>query len=288
MQGFVAQVWDSASRFPLPASRAHRLLVNREVDRVGLRLERMVFGASADPPLGFATRTDIQRQDATLRLTFRPKLLGVRRIDNFNFANYTARTDGALQDWGVGPALSFAFNSGEDVTFYHVESHTVLDETFDLADRLPIAVGSFDNTQTGMFLSTSSRRPLSVSGMAQYQKFYGGTLWGANGTLNVAIGSRGTVGLTRVFNEATVPAGHLVTNVSAVRLGYAFSTRATMSTTVQYDALDHVMRTNARLVYTYRPGSELFMVLNGERDDDILRTQQPRTALVKVTYLARF
>ena len=289
VQGFVAQVAGGDAAAASSRDRlAHRLLVNREVDRWGMRLERMVFGASSDPPLGFATRTDIQRQDATLRLTFRPRLPGVRRIDNFNFANYIARTDGALQDWGVGPALSFAFNSGEDVTFYHIESHTVLDETFDLADRIPIAVGSFDNGQTGMFLSTSSRRPVSVNGNGQFQHFYDGNLWALNGSLNVAVGSRGSVSLTRVFNEATVPAGHLVTNVSALRLGYAFSTRATMATTVQYDALDHVMRTNARLVYTYRPGSELFVVLNGERDDDIVRSRQPRTALVKLTYLARF
>jgi hypothetical protein len=289
VQGFVAQVAGGDAAGASSRDRlAHRLLVNREVDRMGVRLERMVFGASSDPPLGFATRTDIQRQDATLRLTFRPRLPGVRRIDSFNFANYIARTGGALQDWGVGPALSFAFNSGEDVTFYHIESHTVLDETFDLADRIPIAVGSFDNAQTGMFLSTSSRRPVSVNGNGQFQHFYGGNLWALNGSLNVAAGSRGTVSLTRVFNEATVPAGHLVTNVSALRLGYAFSTRATMATTVQYDALDHVMRANARLVYTYRPGSELFVVLNGERDDDIVRSRQPRTALVKLTYLARF
>ena len=288
VQGFVAQVWDSASRVPRPASRAHRLMLDRQVERWGARAERMVFGERADPPLGFATRTDIQRNDFQLRFTFRPSVANLRRVEMFNFASYIARTDGALQDWGVGPALSFTFDSGEDVTFYHVEAHTVLDETFDLADRLPIAVGSFANTQTGMFVNTAPSRPVSFTAGGQFQDFYGGTLWTANGSLRLAFGSRALLSFTRVFNEAAVPAGHLVTNVNAVRLGVAFSTRASLATTVQYDALDHVLRSNARLAYLYRPGSELFIVVNGERDDDVARPRQPRTLLAKLTYLARF
>lgn len=288
VQGFVAQVWDSASRSALPASRAHRLVVNREVDRWGLRLERMVFGASSDPPLGFAMRTDIQRSDATGRLTFRPLVAALRRLEIYGFASYIARTDGALQDWNVGPALDLTFDSGENVTLYRVKAFTVLDESFDLADRLTVATGRYQNSQTGVFLRTAPQRPVSLAANAQYQPFYGGTLYAVNGTLNVAIGARGAVGLTRVFNDATVPAGHLVTNVTALRLGYAFNTRATLATTVQYDALDHILSANARLVYMYRPGSELFVVLNEERERGIARALQPRTALVKLTYLARF
>ncbi len=295
VQGFVAAV-ESPAPSPAPAPTpapslqdrlAYRLVANREVERWGLRVERMVFGESSDPPIGFATRTDIQRNDATIRFSFRPSAFGLRRIENYNFFSYLTRTDGALQDRGMGPALNFTFNSGENVTFYRVQAVTVLDDSFDLADRLPVAPGRFQNSQTGMFVSTASQRPVSFNAHAQHQPFYGGSLFFVNGTLNVAIGARGFVGLTRAFNDASVPAGRLITNVTGLRLGYAFNTRATMSTTVQYDGLDRVVRANARLVYMYRPGSELFVVLNGEREDGVLAASQPRAALVKLTYLAR-
>jgi hypothetical protein len=248
----------------------------------------MVFGESAEPPLGFAMRTDIQRNDAMLRLTFRPPVAALRRFDVLTFGTYIAHTDGALQDWGIGPALDLTFKSGENVTLYRLQAFTVLDSSFDLADRLIVQPGSFQNSQTGVFFRTAAQRPVSLVGNVQHHPFYGGALYAVSGTLNVAIGARGAVGLTRVFNDATVPAGHLLTNVSALRLGYAFSTRATMSTTIQYDALDHIMNANVRLVYMYRPGSELFVVFNEERERGVAPSLQPRTALVKLTYLARF
>ncbi len=289
VQGFVAAVGPPPAA-PVPAlsdRMAYRLLADRQVERWGLRAERMVFGASSEPPMGFATRTDIQRNDATLRVAFRPSVLGLRRIENYTFLSHVTRTDGALQDRSIGPAVEFTFNSGEGVTFYRLQAVTVLDDSFDLADRLPVAPGRFHNSQTGVFIRTATQRPVSFFMHAQHQEFYGGSLLFVNGTLNVAMGARGTLGVTRAFNDARVPAGQLITNVTAVRLGYAFNTRAAMSTNVQYDALDRVLRANARLGYMYRPGSELFVVLNGEQEDGVLRARQPRAALVKLTYLAR-
>jgi hypothetical protein len=290
VQGFVAGVQPPPSATPSTSADrlAYRLVTNREVERWGMRLEHLTVGASADPPVGFATRTDVHRNDATLRLTFRPHTAGLRRLEMYNFLSHITRTDGALQDRGVGPAFSFTFNSGESLTFFRIQSFTVLDDSFDLADRLPVAPGRFSNNQTGMFFSSAGQRAVSVGANAQHQEFYGGTLFVVNAGVTVAMGARGSVSLTRAFNDARVPAGRLVTNVTALRLGYAFNTRASAATTVQYNALDRVLRANARLVYMYRPGSELFVVLNGEREDGVLAVRQPREALLKLTYLARF
>jgi hypothetical protein len=290
VQGFVAGVQPPTGAAPSSSEDrlAYRLATDREVERWGLRLEHLSVGPSADPPVGFATRTDVHRNDATLRLTFQPHVAGLRRLELYNFLSYITRTDGALQDRSVGPAFNFTFNSGESLTFYHAEALTVLDDSFDLADRLPVAPGRFSNNQTGIFFSSAGQRAASVNGNSQYQQFYGGTLFNVNASVNVAIGARGSVSLSRAFNDARVPTGSLVTNVTALRLGYAFNTRASAATTVQYNALDRVLRANARLVYMYRPGSELFVVLNGEQEDGVPRPQQPRAALVKLTYLARF
>lgn len=288
-QGFVAQVaGGDATGAPAGNRMAWRAALNREVDRWGLSLQRILVGADADPPIGFATRTDVARSDVMLRLTFRPDAAGLRRLQLFNFGQYVSRTGGGLQDWGVGPAFDLTWESGENLTLYRLQSVTVLDETFDLADRVLVDTGHFENSQTGFFFSTASHRAVSVNVNVQNQSFYGGTLFFVNGTVNVAFGARGSLALTRAFNDASVPNGRLITNVSAARLGYAFNTRANAATTVQYDALDRRFSANARLSYQYRPGSEVFLVLNAEREPTVPRADQPRTALLKLTYLSLF
>ena len=287
VQGFAAAVWDSATGGVSSATSAHRLVADHQVDRFGVRLERMVFGERADPPLGFATRTGIQRTDAQLRLTTRPDLPALRRFEMYTFLQYVARSDGALQDWGVGPALDFTLHSGDNVTVYRLQSVTVLDDPFDVAGRLPVAAGTFGNSQTGGFLNTAAQRPVSAQLHVNHQAFYGGTWLMANATATAALGSRVSLGLTRVFNDIRVPAGDLVANVSAARVAVAFSTRATLAGIVQYDALDRRATGNLRLAYMYRPGSELFVVLNGEREPGMPPASRRRTALVKLTYLAR-
>jgi hypothetical protein len=289
VQGFAAQVAGGEAQGASPGDRlAHRLMITREVERWGLRLERMVFGPSAEPELGFATRVDIDRNDATVRLTFRPAMPGIRRLEIYNFGSYIAHVNGALQDWGYGPAVAFTFDSGDDITFYRVEAFTVLDESFDFADRLTVEPGRFDNDQRGVFINTAARRPISLALDVQEQRFYGGSLRFVTGTATMALGARASIAVTRAFNDVTVPAGHLITNVTAVRAGFAFSTRAQLSTTAQYNALEHRVSVNARMVYQYRPGSELFLVLNDDREDGIPRRDQPSTLLAKLTYLVRF
>jgi len=288
-QAFVAQVQGGDAVGASERDRmAYKILTEHNVERWGLRLEHIRVGEFADPPMGFATRTDISRGDLMMRLTFTPKAAGLRRFQIFQFGQYVARTDGGLQDWAVGPGLDFTWESGDNVVVYRQQSVTVLDETFDLADRVLVDTGHFENAQSGLFFTSAPHRPVSVNVQAQHQSFYGGRLFFVNGTVNVAIGARGTIALTRVFNDARVPNGRLITNVSAVRLGYAVSTRAAFSSTVQYDALDQRLNTNARFSFLYRPGSELFLVVNSEREPTVLSADQPRTALLKLTYLARF
>lgn len=289
VQGFVARVQgDAVSAAPARDRTAYRAAASRDVERWGVRVEHLTVGPSAEPPVGFATRTDIRRHDAMLRLSFRPAVPGFRRLQIYEFAQYVTRGDGALQDWGIGPALDLTWESGENLTVYRLQSATVLDESFTLADRVVVDAGRFSDTETGLFFNSASHRPLSVSLNASHQAFYGGRLVGVNGTVNLAIGARGSVALTRAFNDAGLPNGRLITHVSAARVGYAFNTRSSLATTVQYDALDRRLAANVRLSYQYRPGSELFLVLNSERESGVPATDQPRTALLKATYLSRW
>jgi hypothetical protein len=74
------------------------------------------------------------------------------------------------------------------------------------------------------------------------------------------------------------------------RVTYAMSSRAFMSALVQYNSNSNRVSTNARLRWEYRPGSELFVVYNEQRDTLTRRLPDVvnRAFIVKVNRLFRF
>jgi hypothetical protein len=63
--------------------------------------------------------------------------------------------------------------------------------------------------------------------------------------------------------------------VSGLRLGWAFSTRLSAHAYGQFNSLDRRFVGNLRLRFNYRPGSDLYLVLNEERG-----TAEPPTTAV--------
>lgn len=58
---------------------------------------------------------------------------------------------------------------------------------------------------------------------------------------------------------------------------------------VQYNSLDKTISSNFRIAYTYRPGSDIFLVFNEERGDGVdLWARGDRAALFNITWLRRF
>ena len=58
---------------------------------------------------------------------------------------------------------------------------------------------------------------------------------------------------------------------------------------LQYNTLKRDLGANLRIGYTFRPGSDLFLVFNERRGDATgLWTPRERAGLVKLTYLLRF
>ena len=63
------------------------------------------------------------------------------------------------------------------------------------------------------------------------------------------------------------------------------------SALIQYNSSTHVVSANARLRWEYRPGSELFVVYNEERDSEAttgVPALQNRAFIVKVNRFFRF
>jgi hypothetical protein len=267
---------------------AYRLGVDYQTDRFGIAVGHLGVGPEATADLGFVARTDIQRSDAFIRLTPRPRVLGLRKIDIFWSNNLFTSFGGALQDWEIGLALAPEWNTGDGFGFFAFRGFTRLDEEFDIGDDVTVPAGDYDANQIGWFANTSRNRPLMLSSMAFLQNYFDGhvrTITSdvtANPTANIAL----TVGFTH--NEVDIPAGAFSANLARLRLGYAFSTKLFANALVQYNKLDDELSISVRINFIHRPGSDLFIVINEERGSSTsVWDVNTRAAVVKLTYLAR-
>ena len=84
--------------------------------------------------------------------------------------------------------------------------------------------------------------------------------------------------------------GSFTTHLAGSRVVYTMTPRMFMSVLLQDNSANNLVSSNVRLRWEYRPGSELFLVYNEQRDT--LARQFPalanRAVIVKINRLFRF
>nr|NIM47936.1 hypothetical protein [Gemmatimonadales bacterium] len=287
VQGFVAR---TATSGPGGDDSAYRIGVDLQQDRYGFSAQYLMIGPEATADVGFITRTDTRRTDAFVRVTPRPGMLGLRKIDLLAFGQLITRVDGLLQDWGVGPAISPEWDSGESLTLFYLRGFNRLDEEWELSesDEVEVSPGDYDLWQLGWFGSTSQNRKVVVGLDGLLQGTFGGHIHTLTGNLRLNPNANISIQLRYSRSWVDVPDGAFTADVGALRLSYAFSTRLVANALLQYNDLDNSVSANIRVNFIHSPGSDLFIVFNEQRGtDSSLWDFSDRGAVVKVTYLKR-
>jgi hypothetical protein len=114
-------------------------------------------------------------------------------------------------------------------------------------------------------------------------------------TLNIARGrakitNRMSAEPTYSYNRVSLVQGDFTTHLFGSRVTYTMSPMMFASALVQYNSGFNAVSTNARLRWEYRPGSELFVVYNEERNTLVRGFPEiaNRAFIVKVNRLFRF
>jgi hypothetical protein len=285
VQGFVAGTGTSG---PGGDDWAYRVALDYNQSTWGVSAGQLFVGPEAVADMGFITRENIRRSQSLVRLTPRPPVAGLRKIDVFLNGEYITRPDGVLQDWGAGIAVSPEWNSGENLALYAFPGFTRLDEEFELTDDIFIPPGDYDGGQYGFFANSSPNRPVRLDLNGSWQPFYDGTL--VNLASAVTVNPDPHLALTAgyAYNDAKTPFGDVRADIGTLRVSYAFSTRVFLNALVQYNGLDDELSANIRFNFIHRPGSDLFIVLNEVRgSSQSIWDFDNRGAVVKITYLAR-
>lgn len=274
---------------------AYRLAADYQGDRAGFTVGHLYVGPDVVADMGFVTRTDVRRTDVLGRVTPRPDVLGLRKIDLFAFGQHFMRSDWAAQDLQLGHALFPEWESGESLNLFFLGGFTRLDEGFDLrkdddpAVAVSVPAGEYDWWQGGWIASTSANRSVVLSSTGFLQWVYDGHVHSLGGDLAFNPNANLSLALGYTRNIVGVPDGDFTADIGSARIELALSTRVVVNALMQYNSLDKTLSANVRFNFIHRPGSDLFIVFNEHRGSDRSAWDfDSRAAVVKLTYLARF
>ncbi|MBM4187495.1 MAG: carbohydrate binding family 9 domain-containing protein [Gemmatimonadetes bacterium] len=265
-----------------------RLAGQYQTDAVGAEFAHLIVDSHARADLGFVTRNDIRRTDGNVRYSVRPKLLGLRRLDFFMFGQLVTDGGGRTLERTISPNLNPEWNSGESIFSWYTDGFTRLEEGFVLSDSVPVPAGDYHTWSFNWFANTSPRRPIVLRFNGSLQGLYHGRIdsygleLSATPSPNVSL----TVGANRSLVD--LPGGSFTADLASVRLTVAASTKLVANVLAQYNAFERDLGMNIRIGYTFRPGSDLFLVFNERRGDQFrLWAPRERAGLLKLTYLSR-
>ena len=275
--------------------------LNFNGDRYGVVAEHLFIDRNFSPEVGFLRRDDMRKSFGSFR--FSPRPASIRAIRKFSWEgsyNYITDASGfvetreALGLFGIELENSDRFDAG------YTQTYDFLKRPFRIAEGIVIPVGGYDFHTTRVDYTFGSQRRLAGRLGIEHGSFYGGT----KTTLAIGGSGRGSFGGGRIevtpqlslepgmsLNWVDLPQGAFTTTLVTTRATYTMTPLMFVSALVQYNSDTHGLSTNLRMRWEYRPGSELFIVYNEQRDT-LTPNRYPelmtRAFIIKVNRLFRF
>ena len=237
-------------------------------DRYGLQVERLAVGDNFNPELGFVRRDDMRRSFALLRFSPRPKV--ARRIRKYYYIASLAYIEdgrGRLATRETKGEFQIEFQNSDRLQLTYTDSYEFLSQPFAITPEVSITPGAYEFGLARASFQLGQQRGLSGSIDLERGSFFGGdrtTLAYSRGRARVT--TRLSLEPSVSVNWVNLPVGEFVTTLATSRITYTMTPFMFASALVQYNNTSNRVSVNARLRWEYRPGSELFVVVNEERD----------------------
>jgi hypothetical protein len=271
---------------------SYRAQLNFPGDRYGVQLERLRVGEAFNPEVGFVRRPDIRRTLGEFRFSPRPRAMpSVRRFVWVAGVDYFEDGSGRIDTRDQSGEFAVEFQNADRVSVTYNDAYEFIPRPFRIADGVTIPVGGYDWRFVRLAFNSRPQRWAAANLALERGTFYDGH------RTAVSIG-RGRLALTPQFaieptysiNQVDLPQGSFTTHLAGSRVIYTMSPRMFASGLVQYNSSNNAVTANVRLRWEYRPGSELFIVYNDERDTRVrgFPDMTTRAFIVKVNRLFRF
>ena len=280
-------------RRPANASRdSYRGQFHYNGDRYGLEMERLVVGNAFNPGVGYVRRTDMRRSHLQGRFSPRPR--GSRLVRKYSWTgrfDYIENTAGHLETREQEAEFGIDFQNADRFTTGVVSTYEHLPRPFRIADGIVLPVGGYDYRTLTVQYNRANRQRIAGNTSFETGTFYNGrrTAFGVSaGRMNVT--PRFSVEPTYTLNLVDLDEGEFTSQLIGSRVTFTSTPFMFTSALVQYNSSSRSLSANVRLRWEYRPGSELFVVYNDERNTmgrafpDLMN----RAFIIKVNRLFRF
>jgi len=247
-------------------------------------------GEDYDPGLGFVGRRAYHEYFGFVRHRWRPEAFDLRTIDVFIEAFYFTNLDGEVETWNFElPGASFGFEDASELYLEFGLTREVLFEPFEISDGVIIPTGTYDWPYGEIYYGSSRARWWSVEGYVYAGQFYDGQR--IDYELEFAL--RPVVGLEVEgeieHRDIRLDGGDLSIWIGSLGVNWAFTPDLVLNTLAQYDNVSDELGANVRLRWTFRPGSDLFLVFNQGWDTEANRFEAVESDFtVKGSYAWRF
>jgi hypothetical protein len=270
---------------------SHRAQFDYDGDRYGLQLEHLAVGRDFRPEVGFVRRSDMRRTSGEVRFSPRPaRIQAIRKLLWSGSIDYIENGVGVVETREQKATFGVDFENSDVFRLDYTRTYELLPTPFEISSGIELPVGSYDYGSVQVGYNIGQRRPVSAQLALTHGTFYNGhrtSLQVSRGRVNVS--SQLSLEPTYTVNHVTLAQGAFTSHLAGSRITYTMTPLMFASALVQYRSDSRVVSTNARLRWEYRPGSELFVVYNEERDT--LGRSFPsltnRAVIVKVNRLFR-
>ncbi len=218
--------------------------------------------AGYDPALGFVRERGILRHTGAFRLSPRPGILGIRKLD-FTFLEWdvTKQLDGSLShsSFEMRP-VGAEFESGDAFEFNLQRTVDVPDLDFEIFPGSTIPAGRYQFDRAEVQLTTSPGRAVSAELVASVGDFYDGTSRELSPRVDLRVAPHVITALEYTVQAVRRPGGDFTAREARLRFDVAASPRFNTTLFLQWENESDRISINARLHWTPAPGSDAYLV----------------------------
>jgi hypothetical protein len=251
-----------------------------------------------NPEVGFVPRVGVRRSKVHLEYNPRPEAFGIRMMEPMWNVTLFHDHSGRLVSRQYHHMVGTRFDNGAYLNVMYNRYFELIDPNPSRADgRTSIGSGLFIDPGEYyywdlimMFRSNPARR-LSYNASYSPQKFWDGDRTNWSGGLDFRVTDQLATSGRFSRNHVDLQGDEVTIDIASLQLDYGFSPRLSLRTLSQYNSYTDQLSTSARLRYTYRPGSDIYIVYDDVRQD-LDNVVSPFTAgsrdaqlIVKLTYL---
>jgi hypothetical protein len=225
------------------------------------------YGKNFNPELGFLTRAGIKKSQSGLYVFLHPDWWEIHRLTvSSDFDHVTDSAGHPLsQIWRN--ELIFVGTNGTGLAVIATDDLEVLDTPFAVHKGVTLPVGVYRFRDIFLGFGTDYSKALGTTLYFDYGDYYDGTR--LRTLASVVIHPR--PGLQADFtwdrSNVSLKEGRFITDLIYSDLVFSFTSNLFVRTLVQWNKVDN-FRVNAMIDWTYRPGSDFYLVYNDVRDLD--------------------